>query len=458
MRLKSYAQNFEDVILWRALKHIDNGFYVDLGAQHPIIDSVSLAFYEHGWRGVHVEPNAYYAQLLRESRIDETVIHAAVSNKKTAIKFYEIPDTGLSTCDLKIAEVHRASGFFVNETSIHTITLDSIFKLCAGREIHWLKVDVEGFESQVLQSWKPSMARPWIVVIESTEPSTQFESYESWESLLLELDYQFVYFDGLNRFYLSKKHPELIDSFRVGPNIFDEFVLSGTASSSFCLSLNSELVMREKELGAQILRGQAELTKKSESLRLIEKELAACYDRSNWLEKELSAGQVKIDDLSRNSHHLWNVANELNRELQAVYASRSWRLSEPFRKTSLLLKQAKNVVTAAAIMVLNEPNHFARAVLRNTVSFSYRHPKIKAIAVKHLAHFPVMKARIRAFVQNNSIISSPNFIDKSLADSALGIQSDNPAKQVELPILRSDLEINLQNAVNNWPLGKRINE
>ena len=56
---KSYAQNFEDVILYRALGSIRNGFYIDVGAQHPEIDSVSKAFYDLGWRGVHVEPVPY---------------------------------------------------------------------------------------------------------------------------------------------------------------------------------------------------------------------------------------------------------------------------------------------------------------------------------------------------------------------------------------------------------------
>jgi hypothetical protein len=28
----SYAQNYEDVILWRALRHVEKGFYVDVGA------------------------------------------------------------------------------------------------------------------------------------------------------------------------------------------------------------------------------------------------------------------------------------------------------------------------------------------------------------------------------------------------------------------------------------------
>ena len=51
MTLTSYAQNFEDVILWRALKHVEHGFYIDIGAQDPVIDSVSLAFYQQSATG-----------------------------------------------------------------------------------------------------------------------------------------------------------------------------------------------------------------------------------------------------------------------------------------------------------------------------------------------------------------------------------------------------------------------
>ena len=47
--LISYAQNFEDVMRWRALKDVKNGFYIDIGAQDPIVDSVSLFFFERGW-------------------------------------------------------------------------------------------------------------------------------------------------------------------------------------------------------------------------------------------------------------------------------------------------------------------------------------------------------------------------------------------------------------------------
>jgi hypothetical protein len=53
----SYGQNSEDVVLWRALRDIGTGFYVDVGAGDPKEDSVTHAFYERGWSGINIEPS-----------------------------------------------------------------------------------------------------------------------------------------------------------------------------------------------------------------------------------------------------------------------------------------------------------------------------------------------------------------------------------------------------------------
>jgi hypothetical protein len=36
MTFVSYAQNYEDVMLFRALKHVKQGFYVDVSAGDPV--------------------------------------------------------------------------------------------------------------------------------------------------------------------------------------------------------------------------------------------------------------------------------------------------------------------------------------------------------------------------------------------------------------------------------------
>jgi FkbM family methyltransferase len=245
----SYAQNFEDVMLWRALRHVEHGFYIDIGAQDPVVDSVSLAFYEHGWRGVHVEPTPAYAQALRDARPDETVVQAAVGDESALIPFFEIPGTGLSTGDVGFADKHRAAGYAGKRIDVPCIQLSSLLDKYQDRDIHWMKIDVEGMEASVLRSWLPSTVRPWVLVLESTLPLSQELSHGHWEPLVFGLGYQFAYFDGLNRFYVSELRRDLLPHFDFPPNVFDCFSLSGTSSNTFCTNLTSALATAKRESG-----------------------------------------------------------------------------------------------------------------------------------------------------------------------------------------------------------------
>lgn len=220
----SYAQNFEDVMLWRALKSISEGFYIDIGAQHPVVDSVSLAFYERGWKGIHVEPVRYYADLLRTHRPDEVVLEVLVGEEQNKpMEFYEVVNTGLSTARLDIASEHQSLGFEIKKKEVSSISMDALLELAPEEDIHWLKIDVEGYERKVLQGWRESKKRPWVVVVEATYPNTQIDTYEEWEDLVLSKGYSLVYLDGLNRFYVHKDHAELIPAFKYPPNVFDGF-------------------------------------------------------------------------------------------------------------------------------------------------------------------------------------------------------------------------------------------
>lgn len=228
----SYAQNFEDVILWRAVGHVADGFYIDVGAQDPVLESVSMMFHEAGWDGVSVEPSPPYARAMRAARPGSRLEQAAVSRERGRATFHDVADTGLSTLDADIAQRHRRSGFRVDAVDVEVITLADIFETIGGRTVHWLKIDVEGAEADVVAGWQPSPVRPWVVVLESVAPVTGSLDgarpeplHEAWEPQLLELGYTFAYFDGLNRFYVSNEQLDLLEAFGPGPNLFDGFAL-----------------------------------------------------------------------------------------------------------------------------------------------------------------------------------------------------------------------------------------
>ena len=144
MKFISYAQNFEDVMLWRALKHIQNGFYVDVGASDPIGHSVSHAFYLKGWRGVHIEPVPEKAELLRQQRPDETVLEIALSDNEGSLPFHIVP----SSIGISSVLTHYIQKYDYYDIQVKTLTLNSALAPWIHQEIHWLKIDVEGYEEK----------------------------------------------------------------------------------------------------------------------------------------------------------------------------------------------------------------------------------------------------------------------------------------------------------------------
>lgn len=237
----SYAQNLEDVILGRALGSIQKGFYIDVGAQDPRVDSVSRAFYELGWRGLHVEPTRQYADLLRRDRPDEIVLEVALGGQVGIVTLWEVANTGLSTTSPEQGKTFSSQGHPIRELKVPCLTLDTLLEQYASQDIHWLKIDVEGMEQTVLHGWGNSLVRPWVVVVESTVPQSRRPHHKEWEAELLSRGYTFAYFDGLNRFYVSEKHTGLLEGFAHPPCVFDGYMLSGYSTASNCQLLTRRI-------------------------------------------------------------------------------------------------------------------------------------------------------------------------------------------------------------------------
>ena len=318
----SYAQNFEDVMLWRALKHVQNGVYVDVGAQHPVVDSVSKAFYERGWRGIHIEPVPKYADLLRKDRPDETVLQVALADTEGTLELNVIPDTGLSTAVDAYAERHQVErGLEHQRVQVPVLTLKSALKSLVGEDVHWLKIDVEGLEEKVLKGWDSKTLRPWVMVVEATIPNSPETDYASWEPILTAADYQFVYFDGLNRFYVSQEHAELVGAFSCPPNVFDGIELSGLASWGLCrrvmalqagLTAQAEARYQALQIDWETARDIAEAARQ-QTVRL-EGDLVAERQRLAQFDGELQEAKARESQVREHTEWLTAHAKRLEGE------------------------------------------------------------------------------------------------------------------------------------------------
>lgn len=371
----SYAQNFEDVILWRALQHVENGFYIDIGAQHPVLDSVSRSFYERGWRGINVEATIRYSKLLQDNRPGDINLNNAVGNMDGVIKLYEIPDTGLSTGDAAIAQRHQDAGHEVVETQAEVIPLAKVFEQSGEREIHWLKIDVEGMEASVIRSWGNSAARPWVLVVEATVPNSPEPNYSEWENDLLARGYQFVYFDGLSRFYVSAEHQELVASFGPGPNFFDGFVLTDASAFVDTSKYDQSLAEIERLKQENAVAASAADTAR-QKLAALAIDFQASEAKIGTLRAELEQMRKDWQCKEAQHHEKLQFARRLASRIETIKAGASaWFLMKPGSR----------------------PRRLARVYLSHAVLWIKRRPPIFALAIRMLRLFPGIHRHAQRF-------------------------------------------------------------
>ncbi len=206
----AYGQNAEDVVLRRALRDVEHGFYVEVGANDPTVLSISRAFYDAGWSGVAIEPLEAVAEQFRQARPRDTVVQAAITSADTdTVSLHAIDGTGLSTLDRATNDRHAKAGFESREVLVPARTLDSVLaEVDAPDDIHFMVVDTEGTEADVLSSIDLTRWRPWILVVEATEPLTTAPSHSAWEPALLAAGYELCLFDGISRFYVAAEHAD----------------------------------------------------------------------------------------------------------------------------------------------------------------------------------------------------------------------------------------------------------
>jgi FkbM family methyltransferase len=247
----SFAQNQEDVVLFRLTQLVPKGTYIDVGAAHPILENVTYALYLEGWRGVNVEPMGREIELLRTERPEDENVQAAVGQSPGTIVLYEAPleNRGATTFDKTTVERYKAAGQSFGEFESQVVTLDSILSQYSSGSVHIVKIDVEGLEKAVLLGANLHQHQPWVLVIEATKPNSQEDSSSEWESIVLEAGYTYTLFDGLNRFYVRNDLADVQKLLIKPANVFDNWKrYQETQSEEYALSLAEVLAARDIEI------------------------------------------------------------------------------------------------------------------------------------------------------------------------------------------------------------------
>ena len=412
MTFISYAQNLEDVMLFRALRGVEKGFYIDVGAQDPVVDSVTKAFYERGWRGINIEPVEQWFQKLLKDRPEDINLRLVASSETGNVRFFEVRDTGMSTMNVDFARQHAAQGFEVQEHEIPAKPLDAICVEFTVKEVHFLKIDVEGAEAEVLRGIGLTDVRPWIIFVEATEPNSQVTTHEEWEHLLTSRGYEFAYFDGLNRFYIAQEQATLKSAFAIPPNYFDHYVrysewLANQQASRLVQqvnALNDRTARAEAERDvfareAQQLQGQ--LGESRQEVQRLHGHLAESRQEANVLSERVRQAEAERDAFVRETNELRNqlaeesrVVAELQRTVEEMYKSLSMRITAPLRAA----KRRFLLIVRASAGAWSYLVRLPEQALREVGSRAVRQPGLQRLARRLLARWPRVRWRIKRFL------------------------------------------------------------
>lgn len=170
------------------------GFFVDVGANEPVIQSQTHHLEQAGWDGLLIEPLPQYADLLRANRKGRVVQFACSS-----------PENHGKVLDLIVAGGHSTlndAPIAINSNSNETIkvgcrTLDSILEDQQVQEgFDFISIDIEGHEMEMFKGFTLERWRPRLVLLEDHVINHEKHNHMQAHG------YQLILRTGLNSWYV----------------------------------------------------------------------------------------------------------------------------------------------------------------------------------------------------------------------------------------------------------------
>jgi FkbM family methyltransferase len=167
---RSYGQNGEDLVLDRMLERKKLGFYVDVGAHHPVRFSNTYLFYRRGWRGVNIDALPGSMRLFRRHRPRDINIECGVAAREGTLAYFRFDEPALNTFSEAEAKLKDAPPYrLIDSVQVRVRPLRDILaeSLPPGQAIDFMSIDVEGLDLEVLGSNDWGRFRPAIVLAET---------------------------------------------------------------------------------------------------------------------------------------------------------------------------------------------------------------------------------------------------------------------------------------------------
>ncbi len=201
LKMSSETDIPEEELVWSFFDNKTTGFFVDVGANHPFNWSQTWLLEKNGWRGILVEPQEAYYELLRQERKNSVVWRAACSSPRKqgeALLYRPNDNPGVATLQKNADDPDIR---YDRSEKVQVVTLDEILIKAGRPSIDLLSLDVEGTELEVLEGFDIAQYRPKLILMEDKCQSPRKHFY------LRRAGYRFMRRTGFNNWYVPKEDP-----------------------------------------------------------------------------------------------------------------------------------------------------------------------------------------------------------------------------------------------------------
>ena len=166
---KNYSQDGEDILLLSFLEDKKGGFYIDIGAHHPVRFSNTYLFYEKGWSGINIDATPNSMIEFNKIRQRDINIETGIGDSSDELDYYSFCEPALNSFDKTISEERIKKGWKLKEIiKIKLFTINDILNkyIPPQQHIDFITIDIEGLDIVVLRSLNFEKYAPDFFVVE----------------------------------------------------------------------------------------------------------------------------------------------------------------------------------------------------------------------------------------------------------------------------------------------------
>jgi len=234
----------------------------------------------------------------------------------------------------------------------------------------------------------------------------------------------------------------------------------------------AELRVQQKEARTKLLHAEARIEQQAELGVATQKIEELNQSNHHWWSmvdqqvRRLESSEVKIAELNELSHHVWLEKERITKELQNVYASKSWCFTWPLRKLMQLACWLLGLPGILLFWSVSLPKRLARWLLVPFMDYALKHPRLRTGAMVWLSNHPNLQVRLRSLAlalarggkllnhaaPRGADLNTQKFLSinvsktrrKCVSDLPIGIKSlSPPARAICLELL--DIQANQKN-------------